>query len=134
MSISPCSIVDQNPFSIKPDFMPDSNAIARVRKINQTWITRGEIAAHTERYLDHLAAHRPEILEAVCDRALAAAREASHVHKTDPKPAFYASLFSAATPEEQELFLKDHPFTRQLAAKLQQPSKIESKESRKAGK
>lgn len=106
--------------------MPDSNLIARVRKINRTWITRGEIAAHTERYLDHLAAHHPERLETVCARALAAAHEASHVRKTDPKPAFYATLFSEATPGERETFLKEHAYTRQLLAKIQDSRPPES--------
>lgn len=95
-----------------------SEVVSKARRINRTWITRGGLAANTEAYLEHLEDTRPEDLDAVCEEAVRAARQASQECR-DPKPAFYASVFSKATRAERNEFLKDHFFTRLLSAELQ---------------
>lgn len=104
-----------------------SETVQRARMINRTWITRGEIADNAEAYLVHLAKSRPSVLEKVCDRAYSAARAAS-AKQVDPKPEFYAGLFSEATPEERSTFLKDHPYTRRMLENSELPSRAEKAE------
>jgi hypothetical protein len=58
--------------------------------------------------MDHLAKVDPERLERSCQLAYQLAREAA---PEDPKPCFYAGLFSLATVEEAEEFLANHWFT-----------------------
>ena len=94
------------------------DAIACAKRINRTWITKGGLAESTEKYFCHLEEVRPNDLEAVCREAVQAAKNASNEHK-DPKPAFYASIFSRATREERNDFLKNHFFTRLLSAEKQ---------------
>lgn len=91
--------------------MPASLEYAR--RINRTWFVNGTLAENAERYLAHLEAHQPALLEEVCDLAVAAARLASGEGR-DPKPGFYSALFSRSTPEEQEVYLKDHLWTRRM--------------------
>jgi len=97
--------------------IPPSPAPERARQINRTWTVRGNLAENTARYLDRLAEQRPETLQEVCERALAAARHASDEHR-DPKPDFYAALFSRATTAERDEFLRDHLWTRERSAQL----------------
>lgn len=95
--------------------LPDP--IAQVRRINRTWFVRGELAAHTAAYLDELENRDPEALRAVCERALERAHRASREHR-DPKPDFYATLFSRATEADQVRFLEDHAWTRRRIREL----------------
>ncbi len=97
--------------------MTPPTSIARVRQINRTWVVRGGLADDTERYLDRLETQHPEVLLEVCERAIAAARKASAEHR-DPKPDFYAALFSLATFEERNFYLCNHLWTRTLSARL----------------
>jgi hypothetical protein len=94
-----------------------AEAIRMARRVNRAWITRGNLAGNTENYLDHLCKTRPGELEQVCERALREARAASRNQK-DPKPAFYASIFSGATKAERNDFLREHFFTRLLSAEM----------------
>lgn len=94
-----------------------SPEIERARQINRTWTVRGNLADNTAHYLDRLADQRPATLQEVCERALAAARHASDEHR-DPKPDFYAALFSRATTAERDEFLRDHLWTRERSAQL----------------
>lgn len=93
--------------------------VSKALRINQTWPVRGHLRETTERYLNLLQRERPEDLAEVCALAVAAARKASREQR-DPKPDFYASLFSRATPEERANFLQDHLWTRRLSFQLQQ--------------
>ena len=93
-------------------------AVRRVRRVNRTWITRGNLAENTALYLDHLQGARPDELITACEKALQAASTASK-QMADPKLPFYATLFSVATKEERNRYLKDHFFTRLLSAELQ---------------
>jgi hypothetical protein len=92
---------------------PMPSPVEYARRINRTWIVHGNLAQNAESYLSHLEATRPELLKEVCERAVQAARQASHEHR-DPKPDFYAALFSRSTPDEQEMYLKNHFWTRRL--------------------
>ncbi len=94
---------------------PAGDPVAKARRINRTWLTQGALAENTERYLDHLAMTRPTDLPKVCLLAIEGAMAASEQGK-DPKPPFYANLFSTATKTERDTFLKDHFFTRFLSA------------------
>lgn len=93
--------------------------ITKARRINQSWIVRGQLRETAERYLDLLEDERPQDLAEVCALAVAAARKASREQR-DPKPDFYASIFSRATPEERANFLQNHLWTRRLSFQLQQ--------------
>lgn len=97
--------------------MPSSDSVTHARRINRTWIVRGELSQNTARYLEALEARDPALLREVCARAVAAAQQASQEQR-DPKPDFYASLFSRATAEERELYLKEHAWTRKKSAEL----------------
>ena len=83
------------------------------KRINRTWIVHGNLGEDTETYLQHLGTTRLDVLEEVCALAVRVARDASQENR-DPKPAFYAALFSRSTPDEQERFLKNHFWTRRL--------------------
>lgn len=89
----------------------------QARRINRTWIVHGGLDRDADRYIQHLEITRPDILEQVCARALAAARAAS-AEDRDPKPDFYSALFSRATPDERQEFLRDHLWTRHLSEAL----------------
>lgn len=92
-----------------------ASAVEQARRINRTWLVQGTLAETTAAFLDLLERERPEILEETSGRAVAAARRASAENR-DPKPDFYATLFSAATDEERERFLQNHAWTRRLSA------------------
>jgi hypothetical protein len=98
--------------------MSGPSAIEQARRINRTWTVRGDLAGDAADYLALLEKQRPATLLEVCTLAVAAAREASHKGR-DPKPDFYASLFCRATPEEREIYLKNHLWTRERAGELQ---------------
>lgn len=97
---------------------PVDPLIERAKRINRTWIVRDGLAENTRRYLAMLEDHRPDVLARVCARAVQAAHAAS-ADTRDPKPDFYAALFSEASPEERTVYLKDHLWTRTRAKALQ---------------
>ncbi len=88
------------------------NSAAKARRINRTWIVRGGLENNAEDYLATLEARDPLLMEKVCALAIEAAQLAS-AEQRDPKPDFYAALFSQATEAERETFLKNHRWTRQ---------------------
>lgn len=89
--------------------------VEQVRRINRTWLVQGSLAETTTAFLDLLERERPGVLRAVCADAVAAAHQASDEHR-DPKPDFYATLFSVATDAERDRFLQNHAWTRRLSA------------------
>jgi len=89
----------------------------QARRINRTWLVHGNLSQDTEAYLTRLEQEHSEMLEEVCELAVAAARRASS-ERRDPKPDFYACLFSRASDEERDLFLKDHLWTYRRSAEL----------------
>lgn len=87
-------------------FPPDD--IDWVRHVNGRWLVRSTFRADAAAYLDHLASVDPDRLLASCGRARRLARSQSG---EDPKPWFYAALFSLATLEEARRYLRGHDFT-----------------------
>lgn len=95
------------PESPSPD---GAEAVAWVRRVNGRWIVHEAMRGCAAGYLDHLEQTDPERLRRSC-------RIARHLAESqgvaeDPKPWFYAGLFSLATPDEARLYLADHAFTR----------------------
>ena len=83
--------------------------VAWVRWVNGRWITHEGMKEAASGYLDHLEVTDPDRLEVSCSRAKRLAEQ--HGAEEDPKPWFYAGLFSLATVSEAARFLSDHAFT-----------------------
>lgn len=79
------------------------------RRVNRTWIVRGGLDGDAEAWLEHLAELGDGRLERSCEaaKAMCDIRDRSE----DPKPWFYAGLFSLATAEEARRFLAGHRIT-----------------------
>ncbi len=82
--------------------------VAWVRRLNCRWIVHHGLGQSAEAYLDHLAKTDPQRLERSCRTAQQLARLAK---QEDPKPWFYAGLFSLANVDEARQFLADRWFT-----------------------
>jgi len=82
--------------------------VAWVRRTNCRWIVRHGLGESAELYLDHLAKTDPQRLERSCRIAHQLARQ---VKQEDPKPWFYAGLFSLANVGEAKEFLTNRWFT-----------------------
>lgn len=80
------------------------------RRVNRSWIVRDGLADHAEAWLDHLAGLQDGRAEIVSKAALRMCDLRSPLD--DPKPWFYAGLFSLATPEEARRFLGGHRVTK----------------------
>lgn len=90
--------------------MSDStDDIAWARRVNARWIVRQGLRESAAEYLEHLAANDAERLLRSCRRA----RRLTDRYgcDEDPKPWFYAGLFSLALRDEVDQFLTEHPFT-----------------------
>lgn len=79
------------------------------RRVNRSWIVHHQLDTRAEAWLDHLAESDDGRLDAAC----LAAREMCDRRgpESDPKPWFYAGLFSPATASEARRFLALHPLT-----------------------
>ena len=79
------------------------------RRVNRAWIVHQHLDRRAEAWLDHLAETEDGRLAAAC----IAAREMCDRRgpDSDPKPWFYAGLFSQATASEAQRFLAPHPLT-----------------------
>ncbi len=99
---------------MKPTFSSSdaAEAVATVRRINQTWIVRGRLRDTAAGYLRHLESKDPDRLQRSCELAL----EMVHSREPgqDPKPQFYAGIFGLATPEEARCFLHSHFLTHSI--------------------
>jgi hypothetical protein len=90
--------------------LTDLPSIDWARRVNRSWIVRGHLNEHAETWLDHLAAKGDGRLESACStaRAMCALRD----RLDDPKPWFYAGLFSPATRDEALRFIATHHVTK----------------------
>ena len=88
---------------------PQLPAIDWTMRVNRSWIVRRELNKHAETWLEHLAGLDDGRLEKSCQvaRTMCGIRDRTD----DPKPWFYAGLFSLATVEEAKQFLATHPVT-----------------------
>lgn len=87
--------------------IPDE--VAWVRRVNSRWIVRENLRDSTIAYLDHLAVNDPGRLRVSCRRAKSLTE--TYGKGEDPKPWFYAALFSLASATEGGRFLAGHHFT-----------------------
>jgi hypothetical protein len=87
--------------------------LAKVRRVNQSWIVRGRLKETATAWIDHLRNSDPARLEKSCWLALFLTRYRKNVLR-DPKPLFYAGLFAFATREEFGERLAPHPMTRAI--------------------
>lgn len=80
------------------------------KRVNCAWLVRGHLNEHAEAWLDHLAALGDGRLQRSCEiaRSMCGIRD----RLDDPKPWFYAGLFSLATAEEASRFLASHHITK----------------------
>ena len=87
----------------------EDDAFAWVRAVNARWLVHHGLREDAAGYLDHLAAVDPGRLKRSC--AIARSMVQRRGSESDPKPWFYAGLFSLATAEEGRRFLAGHDFT-----------------------
>lgn len=80
------------------------------KRVNSSWLVRGGLNDDAESWLRHLETNDPGRLLASCEaaRAMCAIRP----HLSDPKPWFYAGLFSRATAQEARRFVDAHRITK----------------------
>lgn len=83
-----------------------------VRHVNKKWLVHSDLQAQASAYLDHLSATDPARLLQSCIIVRDIIRTLGPAE--DPKPRFYAGLFSLATPEEAATYLHGHLFTYSL--------------------
>lgn len=86
------------------------------RRVNHTWIVHGGLDRHAEEWIEHLA----WLADGRLERSCAAAKAMCEMRQPldDPKPWFYAGLFSLATPGEARGLLADHRVTRACVPSL----------------
>jgi len=86
--------------------------IAKVKRVNGRWIVHGHLRENAAAYIAHLETIDPLRLEKSCELAMELVQRKQPVR--DPKPLFYAGLFSMATPDEISLYLGEHAMTRAI--------------------
>jgi hypothetical protein len=91
--------------------------LAKVRRVNQGWIVRGQLKETATAWIDHLRLTDPSRLEKSCWLALFLTRYRKDLLR-DPKPLFYAGLFAFATRKEIGARLDPHPMTRAICLLL----------------
>ncbi|RYD30635.1 MAG: hypothetical protein EOP86_19575 [Verrucomicrobiaceae bacterium] len=89
--------------------MTDQECIDWAADINARWICHGHLPETAARWMEHLRSTAPMRLAASARHAYDLVKAAGDAG--DPKPWFYAGLFSLSTAEEQEVWLSGHPFT-----------------------
>jgi hypothetical protein len=95
---------------------PELETVAWVRKVNSRWIVHHGLKERAESYLAHLEATDPTRLTTACERAARLVRACEPIE--DPKPWFYAGLFSVSTVEEAGQYLAGHWFTAECIPSL----------------
>jgi hypothetical protein len=86
------------------------DVVSWARRVNSRWIAHHGLSGDAELYMDHLGASDKDRLVRSCRRARKLVGE--RMGQDDPKPWFYAGLFSLATAEEAGRFLAGRWFTR----------------------
>jgi hypothetical protein len=95
------------------------DSVPWARRVNRSWIVHHGLKECAQAYLDHLEEKTPSRLIPSCRRAYRMVRLCPPGE--DPKPWFYAGLFSLANQEETRRFLADHWFTRSCLLSLAGP-------------
>lgn len=83
-----------------------------VKRVNCSWLVRGGLRENAEAWLEYLAKLDDGRLLPSCEaaRAMCGMRDPLE----DPKPWFYAGLFSLATADEARRFLNVHRVTKAI--------------------
>lgn len=89
---------------------PDLPPLDWVWRVNSTWFVNGKLNEHAVDWLNHLATLDDGRLIPSCEiaRTMCGMRK----RLDDPKPWFYAGLFSLATADEARRFLACHRITK----------------------
>jgi len=88
---------------------PTFDAVAWVRRVNARWIVHQGLRESAAAYLDYLQREDPGRLVQSCRNARRLVAQGGSTN--DPKPWFYAGLFSLVGPVEAEEHLRGHWFT-----------------------
>ncbi len=80
------------------------------KRVNRSWLVRDHLNEHAKAWLDHLYTLADGRLERSCEIARAMCGLRNRID--DPKPWFYAGLFSLATAPEARAFLVTHRVTK----------------------
>ena len=91
-------------------YQDSKDPVAWARRVNSRWFVRDNFGKDTAAYLEHLAGTDPERLLRSCEHALEMMKR--RIKGVDPKPWFYAGLFSLATADEARSSLRRRWFTR----------------------
>ena len=94
---------------------PPNDLCGRVRILNTRWLVHGGLDRDADAYIRHLEALDPARLARSCEHAWRMLNLRNECAE-DPKPWFYAGLFSLATNAEAERFLQRHCLTRAAVA------------------
>lgn len=97
-----------------PSHMPPIEWAGRV---NQSWIVRGRLNEHAVEWMKYLMSADDGRLRPSCEAARAMCDLRDPLE--DPKPWFYAGLFSLATAEEARRFLETHHVTKAAIPSMQ---------------
>lgn len=92
------------------EIRPDLDACDWVRHVNDAWLVHAGLDESAERWIDFLEKSGDERLESACLMARNLCRIRGR--GTDPKPWFYAGLFSLANAAEVDKFIAAHRVTR----------------------
>ena len=90
-----------------------------VKRVNRRWIVRNGLAESAAAWLDYLHSCGNGRAMAACEAAWRMTWMRGSAE--DPKPWFYAGLFSGATAEEARRFLADHALTAAAVAPESDP-------------
>lgn len=79
-------------------------------RVNRSWFVHGELKEHAKSWIEYLRKLEDGRLLKCCKAAKTMSRIRTPLE--DPKPWFYAGLFSQATADEARWFLSQHRVTR----------------------
>lgn len=80
--------------------------VAWVRRGNSRWIVHHGLGKNAQAYMEHLEKEDAERLARSCSNAYLMVQRCDPME--DPKPWFYAGLFSLVKPEEAKMYLANH--------------------------
>jgi len=98
--------------------------VAWARRVNARWIVHQGLDRNATAYLEHLEQTDPDRLRRSCLHAHRLVHE--RPAQEDPKPWFYAGLFSLADASEKQKFLADHWFVATAINNAEMPDSVAS--------
>ncbi|HEY1172910.1 MAG TPA: hypothetical protein VGH19_16195 [Verrucomicrobiae bacterium] len=95
--------------------------VAWVRRGNSRWIVHHGLGKNAQAYMEHLEREDPERLARSCRNAYLMVHRCDPME--DPKPWFYAGLFSLVKPEEAKIYLANHWLVTMCVGLVETPEK-----------